>query len=234
MRGAAGRVADFLTDAIGSRGMATVALSGGSTPKGIYEQLGAVEFVRRVDWSKVHLFWGDERCVPPTSTESNYRLVKESLLARVTIPEKNVHRIMAEMPPRDAALRYEQAIEDFFGLSEDEFPKFDIVLLGLGEDGHTASLFPQSPILSERSRLAVEIFVGKLAQYRITITLPVINNARDVLFLVSGARKAGIMREVFQSDMTRYPAQLVDPVSGHVYWLVDRDAASHLQSETHS
>lgn len=234
MNGAAKKVADLLITSIDSRGLATVALSGGTTPRNIYEQLGKGEFTSGVDWTKVHLFWGDERCVPPTSSESNYRLVRESLLAHVAVPEKNVHRIMTEKAPRDAALQYEQVVEDFFGLSEDQFPEFDIVLLGLGNDGHTASLFPESQVLNERSRLVVETFASKLAQHRITLTLPVINNARVVLFFVSGAEKAIILRDVLESDAIQYPAQLVRPFAGQVYWLVDREAASHLQSGSYS
>ena len=232
-RAAAGRIVDILAEAIDSRSVATVALSGGTTPRSIYGQLGADEFVRRVDWTKVHLFWGDERGVPPASSESNYRMVKESLLARVIIPENNVHRIMTEKPPREAALRYEQAMARFFSLSEDQFPAFDLVLLGLGEDGHTASLFPSNPIVNKRPRLAVEVFVNKLAQYRITITLPVINNARVVLFVVSGTHKASIVREVLAGDTIRYPAQMVRPVSGELYWFLDQDAASQLHPESH-
>jgi 6-phosphogluconolactonase len=232
-RAAAGKIVGFLAEAIDTRGVATIALSGGTTPRGIYGQLGSDDFVRRVDWTKVHFFWGDERCVPPASSESNYRLVKESLLAQVVIPDKNVHRIMTEKEPREAALGYEQAMERFFSLSEDQFPAFDLVLLGLGEDGHTASLFPSNPMVNERSRLAVEVFVNKLAQYRITMTLSVINNARAVLFVVSGKHKASIVREVLAGDTISYPAQMVRPVSGELYWFLDQDAASQLHPEVH-
>jgi 6-phosphogluconolactonase len=223
----------LLVEAIDARSLATVALAGGATPKGVYERLGADESTQRVDWTKVHLFWGDERSVPPASSESNYRLVKDSLFARVDIPEKNIHRIMTEKAPREAALEYEQVIERFFSLTEDQFPAFDLVLLGLGEDGHTASLFPSNPVVNERSRLVVEVFVNKVAQYRITLTLPVINNARAVVFVVSGTRKASIVREVFTSGTIRFPAQMVRPVSGELYWLLDQDAASQLHPESH-
>lgn len=196
--------------------------------------LGSDVFARKVDWTKVHLFWGDERCVPPSSPESNYRMVKESLLARLAVPERNIHRIIGELQPREAALHYEQKLEDFFGLVEDQFPVFDIVLLGLGEDGHTASLFPSHSVLHEHARLAIEVFVTRIAQHRVTLTLPVLNNALTVLFCVSGTGKAHIVREVLEGDTSSYPAQLIQPASGQLYWLVDREAASQLRMENHS
>ena len=182
----------------------------------------------RIDWSKVHLFWGDERCVPPSSPESNFRLVNESLLKQIAIPGGNVHRIRAERPPADAAHEYEGEIRGALALEGDQLPRFAIVLLGLGTDGHTASLFPATAGLTERGRLVTEVFVPQYEAWRITMTLPVINNAGHILFLVSGEGKAEILRKVIGEESSELPAQQVAPRSGLVEWYVDMDAASLL------
>ncbi len=227
---ATGLIMQLLNDALARKGRATIALSGGSTPRIIYERLGSDEFAGMMNWGDVHFFFGDERCVPPSSQESNYRMVKETLLAGGNIPERNVHRIMAELQPREAALQYEEDLRKTFDFAAGQLPSIDIVLLGLGEDGHTASLFPSSPVLHERARLAVEVFVEKKSQYRITLTLPVLDNAGTLIFLVAGRDKAEIVREVLEDNTRRYPAQLVRPVSGQLYWLIDAEAAAGLHS----
>jgi 6-phosphogluconolactonase len=164
----------------------TVALSGGSTPRRLFEVLAEPAFCDRVPWAQVHLFWGDERCVPPEHSASNYRMAREALLDRISIPEENIHRIRGELHPAQAAALYEAEIENDLGTDR----AFDLVLLGMGTDGHTASLFPGSKALEERERKAIPVFAEHLGSWRVTMTLPVLNRARHVLFLVSGASKA--------------------------------------------
>ncbi|MBM2841757.1 MAG: pgl, partial [Bacteroidetes bacterium] len=176
----------------------------------------------------VHLFWGDERCVPPDDPESNYRMVHEALLRHIGIPPENVHRIKGELDPALTAREYEEEIRRAFGVNENAIPRFDLILLGLGEDGHTASLFPGTSALQEKQRIVTEVYVEKLESHRITITLSVINNAFHVFFLVSGKSKAQILGAVLNESPVSYPAQLVRPVAGELQWLVDQDAASQL------
>jgi 6-phosphogluconolactonase len=233
IRGVGEKVAVCIEEAIALHGVASVGLSGGSTPRSVYELLGSDEFRTRVDWTRVHLFWGDERCVPPFMPESNFRMVNEALIKRISIPEANVHRILGERPPREAALAYEQDIKALFDLQEGQWPAFSLVLLGLGEDGHTASLFPETPVIQEQVRLVAEVHVEELSADRITMTLPLINNAASVMCIVSGRSKAMVLRQVLEGDVVRYPAQMVNPVSGQLYWLVDQEAASQLQTVHH-
>jgi 6-phosphogluconolactonase len=233
IRGVGEKVGVCIEEAIATHGVASVALSGGSTPRSVYELLGSDVFRERIDWTRVHLFWGDERCVPPFLPESNFRMVNESLIRRNSIPEENIHRILGERPPKEAAHTYEQEIKSIFDLQEGQWPSFSLVLLGLGEDGHTASLFPSTPVLQEQARLVVEVHVEKLSTDRITMTFPLINNASTVMCIVSGRSKANILRQVLEGDIVRYPAQMIDPVSGKLFWLVDHEAASQLQTVHH-
>lgn len=226
---AAEKIVDRLQQQILARGMASIALAGGTTPRGVYELLGSEAYRNRVGWEKVHLFWGDERCVGPTMPESNYRMANEALIRHITAPSGNVHRIRGEAQPAAAARDYEMEIRRFFGLTEDELPRFTVVLLGLGGDGHTASLFPGSSVLQEQRRIVSEVHVASPAISRVTLTFPAINNAVTVFLLVSGRSKAGILREVFDGTEERFPAQRIDPTSGQLFWLVDRDAASQLE-----
>lgn len=212
-----------------------VALSGGSTPRVLYELLANPRepFRDQIAWDKTHFFFSDERHLPPDHADSNYRMVNEAMFSRVPVPLQNVHRIPAENPnAEDAALAYEADLRRFFG---EAIPAFDVILLGLGEDGHTASLFPHSPALSETERLVVAPWVEKLNTYRITMTLPVLNNGKSVLFLVTGASKAEILRTVMNTDRSPdlYPAQAISPTSGAVSWLVD-EAAARLCSTSNS
>ena len=214
-------------DAITARGRFTVALSGGSTPRALYSLLARdhADF----PWDKTFLFFGDERHVPPDHADSNYRMVQESLLSRISIPAQNVFRVGAENA--DAALAaqgYEQKVQAFFSLSPRQFPRFDLVLLGLGPDGHTASLFPESDGLKEQSRLAIANWIAKFNAYRITFTFPVLNHASSVIFLVSGADKADVVREILEGHrVPPYPAQTVQPVD-MLTWMLDDAAASKL------
>jgi 6-phosphogluconolactonase len=215
-------------EAIAARGRFAVALSGGNTPRAAYSLLAA-EHKDSLPWKKIFVFFGDERLVPPDHPDSNYRMARESLLARVPIPPANVFRIKAELPADLAAGTYEDSLRGFFRLSPGAWPRFDLILLGLGDDGHTASLFPGSAALSEDARLVVANWVEKFKTSRITFTFPVLNHAAEVVFLVSGAGKASIVREIFsRSQNTIFPAQRVRPEQGRLLWMADRQAASQL------
>jgi 6-phosphogluconolactonase len=209
----------------------TVALSGGSTPKLLYQLLADPNepFREKLPWSNVHFFWSDERHVPPDHPDSNYHMANEALLSHVPVTKENVHRIPSENPSAaDAARDYEQTLID---VSKNSLPRLDLILLGLGTDGHTASIFPGSEVLHETKRLVAAPRVEKLKTYRITMTLPLINNAASVLFLVSGAEKAEIVRDVLQGPK-QYPAQYVNPGEGQLLWMLDKDAAAKLDTSS--
>ena len=207
-----------------------VALSGGSTPAALYRLLASPGFRERVDWSRVNFFWGDERCVPPDHPDSNFRMTRETLLDAIQVPSENIHRIAGELDPATAAAAYEAELQRFFGARP---PRFDLALLGLGEDGHTASLFPNSPALDEQQRLVVPVYVEKLRSHRVTLTLPVLNAAARVVFLVSGANKAEIVKEILRPDCdpSLYPAARIQPSNGILTWLISEDAASALPAD---
>jgi 6-phosphogluconolactonase len=212
------------------KGRFSVALSGGTTPRRLYSLLGAAPFRERIIWKKVHLFWADERCVPAHHTESNYRLVADTLLRRVDVPKGQVHRIRGEAEPERAAREYEEDIRRFFG--PEPVPVFDLVLLGAGEDGHTASLLPGSPALRETKRLVVPVHREPPSPSRVTLTLPVLNHASHVLFLASGHAKAAVVHEIVEDgNPKQYPAGLVRPVNGTVTWMIDREAAGLLADQ---
>jgi 6-phosphogluconolactonase len=217
-------------EAIAERGRFTIALSGGSTPKSLYTLIAGTA-AASLAWDRMYFFWGDERPVPPDHPDSNYRMAKETLLSKVPVPQANIFRIPAENPdPSAAAEEYEKTLRKFFALAPEEFPRFDMILLGMGPDGHTASLFPETAALAETSRLVVANRVEKLNTSRITLTLPVLNAARAVLFLVSGTDKASVLHEVLEGDApgAKYPSRLVQPTDGNLMWFVDRAAASEL------
>lgn len=217
-------------ESIATRGRFTIALSGGSTPKSMYTLIAA-NASAALPWERMFFFFGDERHVPPDSPESNFRMANESLLSKVPVPAANIFRIPTENPDAaGAAETYEETLRNFFAVKPGEFPRFDLILLGLGPDGHTASLFPETPALQEKSRLVVANWVEKLKAYRLTLTLPVINAAGCVAFLVSGTDKAVVLREVLEGKEPgeRYPSKLVKPNEGKLIWFVDRAAASEL------
>ena len=217
--------------AIQNSGRFALALSGGNTPRALYSLLATDAYRSKIDWSKVHIFWGDERCVPPDDEQSNYRMAKETLLLHVPIPEQNIHRVLAEMPDHNVAAEdYERQLASFFQ-SESGLPRFDLILLGMGPDGHTASLFPGTAALQDTTHLVVANSVEKFGTFRITLTYPVINNAANVVFLVSGADKAPVLKEVLEGKKQPelYPSQNVNPTNGNLLFLVDRDAASPLK-----
>jgi 6-phosphogluconolactonase len=209
-----------------SRGRFTVALAGGSTPKGFYSLLARNP---TLPWDGMYFFFGDERHVPPDDPESNYRMARETLLAKIPIPDGNVFRIPAENPDASqAALSYEQTLRQFFQTPPGSFPRLDLILLGMGPDGHTASLFPGTKALEERSRLVVANWVEKFKTDRITLTLPVLNNGAVVMFAVSGQDKAAALNEVLEGSQPAelFPSKLVRPANGKLIWLVDRAAAA--------
>ncbi|MGH9343235.1 MAG: 6-phosphogluconolactonase [Terriglobia bacterium] len=206
------------------------ALSGGSTPQRFYELLATPECSSKIPWPRVHLFQVDERCVPPDDPRSNYRMMREAMLER--IPSAHFHRMAAEEPDRDAAsARYAAEIRQILGAGSEEWPRFGVIYLGMGDDGHTASLFPDTAALTERQLAVCPNYVAKLSMYRLTLTLPVLNAAKRVIFLVSGAGKAEMLRQVLRTPRSaspQYPAQLVQPESGAVAWYLDKAAAAGL------
>jgi len=206
----------------------SVALSGGSTPKSLYSVLAKAT----LSWEKIFFFWSDERHVPPDHPESNYRMAKEALLSIVPVPPENIFRVRAEEKDANVVARdYEEALRSFFRLRPGEFPRFDLILLGLGPDGHTASLFPNTPALNETKRLVVANWVEKFKTNRITFTYPVLNYAACVIFLVSGGDKSEIVREVLENPGADLPSQKVHPANGRLLWLLDKDAASKLSKK---
>ena len=206
----------------------SVALSGGSTPKSLYSVLAKAT----LSWEKIFFFWSDERHVPPDHPESNYRMAKEALLSIVPVPPENIFRVRAEEKDANVVAQdYEKALRSFFRLRPGEFPRFDLILLGLGPDGHTASLFPNTPALNETKRLVVANWVEKFKTNRITFTYPVLNYAACVIFLVSGGDKSEIVREVLENPGADLPSQKVHPVNGRLLWLLDNDAASKLSKK---
>lgn len=224
-RTAADEFAHCAEDAVRERGRFTVALSGGNTPRGVFALL-ASDYKTAVRWDKTFIFFGDERHVPPDDAESNYRMASESLLSRVPIPPQNIHRIPAELDAQTAAEQYEETLKSFFPLKTGELPRFDLVMLGMGEDGHTASLFPGTQGLQETARLVVANRVEKLGTERITLTLPVLNAAAKVMVIIAGGDKAEILSRIVHSHGTaEFPIQLVRPKNGRLLWLVERQAA---------
>ena len=221
---AAARIVAAAGEAIASHGQFIVALSGGSTPRDTYLRLGTEDLVSKVMWSRVQILWSDERCVPPQNVESNYRMAREALLDRVPVPAENVHRIHGEDDPATAAAAYEATLR--------ALGRIDLVLLGLGEDGHTASLFPGGAAVHERTRWVMAARATAASVWRITLTPAVINAAPEVLFLVSGGAKAGILRRVLEGPRRpqELPAQSIAPSNGRVRWYVDAAAAADLTS----
>jgi 6-phosphogluconolactonase len=227
-RGAADEFASRATSAVRSTGRFTVALSGGSTPRSLYSLLASNS---SLPWDKIYFFFGDERHVPPDNPESNYRMARESILSKVPIPAENVFRVPAENPDASkVAEAYEQTLRKFFNPALGGFPRFDMILLGMGPDGHTASLFPGTAALQEKSRWVVSNWVEKFKTNRFTLTLPVLNNAAVVIFLVSGQDKAGMLKEVLEGNRLGelFPSKLIKPSNGELIWMVDRAAAAQL------
>ena len=216
---AAAHFVEQAEQAIAARGRFVVALAGGETPRATYALLASRAFVARVDWLRVHTLWSDERCVPPSHRDSNYRMARAVLLSKIPILNTNVHRIRGELDPAWAAMAYESELEALLGPDG----RFDLVILGMGTDGHTASLFPGATALEEQTRWVVETYVEKSRTWRVTLTLPVINAARQVTFLVSGTDKAEALARIQAGEPL--PAGLVQPTEGKLTWLVDQQAS---------
>lgn len=218
-------IIEFISTTLSHSNRCSLSFSGGTSPRKIYEKIGKTESRLNIDWASVHFFWGDERCVPPDNELSNYRMVHEALLSAIEIPPDNIHRIKGELGPEESASIYEKELRQFF-LSE-SLPKIDLMLLGLGEDTHTASLFPFSTVLKENDRWAAAVH-KEHGPHRVTLTLPAINNSRTIFVIVTGKNKADAIYRVFFSsfDPYKYPAQAVKPKDGNLFWFIDKDAAS--------
>ena len=233
VQSAAERFVASAVEAIRTHGRFRVALSGGTTPKSLYTLLSTDRYAARVDWSRVHVFWGDERCVPPADPMSNYRMVRETLIDRVPLPAENVHRIRGEVDPVAAAAAYERELRHELGISAGPptpDARFDLMLLGMGDDGHTASLFPGLTAVSEHERWVMAEYVAEVSMWRVTCTAALFNTAAAVVFLVSGREKAAMLRRVLEGPYQPevLPAQVVAPHDGSVCWLLDAAAAANL------
>jgi len=216
-------VLTLLEEALSGQELATLAISGGSSPKPMFENLARAA----IRWERIHLFWVDERCVPPTDPASNYKLAHDHLIQRAHIPARNIHRIAGEMAPATAAKRYADEIREFFGLEEGEFPHFDVVHRGMGPDAHTASLFPGDPLIEDRERIAAATFAAKFNQWRVTLLPGPLLAAKHTVFLVAGEDKKEAVRAVFKEeyDPMQYPAQIASHHGRGVTWFLDQPAA---------
>lgn len=221
-----------LNSALEKHGKFCVALAGGSTPRSLYSLLAGGS-IASLPWARIFFFFGDERNVPPGDADSNYRMANEAMLSKVPVPAGNVFRVQTEMNnPEAAALEYENSIRKFFALQPGEFPRFDLIMLGMGPDGHTASLFPGTAALTETRRLVVANWVPKLNTYRITFTFPVLNHAACVMFLAGGPDKAAPIRQVLEEHRADLPSAKVQPVDGRLVWMLDQAAAVGLSEAT--
>jgi 6-phosphogluconolactonase len=232
MEATASRFSELCGAAIAARGRFTCALSGGSTPRQLFTLLANPRLAARIDWSRVDFFWGDERCVPPDHPDSNYRMARETLLDAIKPAAERVHRMAGELAPELAATQYEELLHRFFDIPRTGPPAcFDLVLLGMGDDGHTASLFPGTPAVHEAKRWVVVNQLRADAPFRLTLTFPVLNAANNIVFLVSGAGKAARVKQVLQGSGADapLPAQLIRPTHGALEWMLDADAAAQLK-----
>jgi len=232
---------DAANQAIASRGLARIAISGGTTPKAMFALLAdpAQPFLKSVPWDKLYLYWVDERCVPPTDADSNYRMTNEVMLSKVPLPADHIFRMEGELDPEVAAAHYEATIRNSFKLEGAETPTFDLILLGMGDDGHTASLFPHTEGLENITHIVIPNHVPQKDTWRITLTFPVINQGREVAFLIEGAAKAQVLSDVFTGpyQYETYPSQLIRPATGKLTLLLDSAAAAKLpepDSTTHT
>jgi 6-phosphogluconolactonase len=224
---AARQIVERCQAAIDARGSFSMALSGGSTPRDLHLRLASPPLVQQIDWAHVHVWFGDERCVPPDDGQSNYRMANETLLSKVQIPAAQIHRMRGELPPEQAAEEYTRELHEVF---EDDQPRLDVILLGMGDNGHTASLFPGLTAVHEQQRWVMAEYVDEVGMWRITLTPAVLNLGREVVFLVAGSGKASMLRQVLEGPFNpdERPAQIVRPNPGEVLWLVDAAAAADL------
>jgi 6-phosphogluconolactonase len=235
MHAAADAFVSSAAQAIRASGRCVVALSGGSTPKRLFALLAADPYATRIDWPHIHLLWGDERCVPPDDPQSNYRMTREALLDHVPVPQANVHRIRGEDSPAAAADAYERELREMFRTPSGPpqltpGARFDLILLGMGDNGHTASLFPGLTAVREATRWVMAEYVGEVSMWRVTLTPVVINAAAEIVFLASGSEKAAMLQRVLEGphQPDALPAQVVAPRDGRLRWLIDADAAARL------
>ena len=218
-------------DSVTQRGRFIVALSGGSTPRTMHRFLAEKSFCTVIPWDETNIFWVDERCVPFIDQASNYGAARQDLLDHVSIPPNHIHPMPVDMDPEDGAVEYQRAIIDFFQPKENEFPVFDLIFLGIGKDGHTASLFPGQKVLDEKERFIVAVKGGDPHVSRLTMTLPVLNSARKIVFLVAGKEKAKVVKAVLEKKRIHLPAYNIRPINGKLTWLLDREAASLLSGD---
>jgi len=231
-RQAAEFVAKYVIHLAKAKDRVSIVLSGGETPRGLYQRLAEDHFGTAIPWRQVHLFWGDERWVSLQHKESNYRLAYEVLISRIPIPPENVHPMLKETNNlQKAADEYEKKLREFFGSLREGWPRFDLVILGVGTDGHTASLFPSLPVLKEKKRWVAALCVEKMKSYRLTLTLPVFNHAAQVIFLVAGREKAPVLKEGLGTDhpRVRFPYQLIKPHRSQTIFFMDIAAASLME-----
>jgi 6-phosphogluconolactonase len=230
--GSAEQCADYienlLREAIASTGRATFAISGGNTPAPMFRKLAA----SGLDWSKIQVFWVDERCVPPTDKQSNFKSANESLLQPAQVPQTNIHRVLGELPPDEAAAKYIDDIRSSFSLKGDELPVFDVLHRGMGSDAHTASLFPGEPLISDTTHIAAHVWVEKMKMDRVTLLPGVLSRAKHTVLQAVGPDKAEPLYEVLYGpeDTHRFPCQIAARHSGTAVWFIDREAASKIQS----
>jgi 6-phosphogluconolactonase len=225
---AAHLLVEIANKAVNETGKFTIALCGGSSPRRLYEMLAAEPFKNQIAWEKTFIFWGDERFVPPDDPENNARMARKLLLNQVPVPSNQILPIPTAGRPQKAAENYASTLASVF---DGDFPDFDLILLGLGENGHTASLFPEADVLKEQTRWTGTVYLGDKKQYRITLTTPAINHAKNIIFLVFGANKADILSKVLAGPYQpqKWPAQLIDPTTGALYWYIDEAAAKELK-----
>lgn len=216
-------------ESIGVRGRFSVAISGGSTPRGMHRLLGKEPFISDIQWDKTDIFWVDERCVPVYDKASNYGEAGKDFLNRVPIPNGHIHPMPMASSPETGARRYQKELIDYFKPQGDERSLFDLIILGIGKDGHTASLFPGQSSLDEKDKWVLSVKGGKPNVARLTLTYPALNSGRHIVFMTSGRAKAGIVKKALQGNKLSLPAQLVQPLKGTLLWLLDREAASLLE-----
>jgi 6-phosphogluconolactonase len=222
------RIILLIDQTITLRGVCFIAFSGGETPRPVYRMLGLTPMNKRIDWSHVHLFFTDERMVPPDDPQSNYGMINREFISLIHIPSGNVHRIAGENHPLIAAAEYEREVHEYFNT---QIIRFDLIVLGLGDDGHTASLFPGTNVIYEKEAFAAAVYVPRLNNWRVTLTYRTINNAREIIFLVTGKKKANIVEHILKTSSRRedYPAALVRLEDGMIRWMLDKDAAECLE-----
>jgi len=225
---AARQFSELAQEAIDRNGRFTVALTGGSSPKRLYQLLAQSPYKEQIPWQKVHIFWGDERFVPISDDRSNARMAFDTLLKHVDVPENQIHVMTDGQPAEVFAEKYERTIKEHFG---EALPAFDLILLGMGDDGHTASLFPETEVLQEKEKLVSSLYLSSQGMHRITMTAPLINQAKQIIMLVFGKKKAATLQAVLKGPHQpgHLPVQLIQPKNGQLTWLVDEEAAAHLE-----